>query len=321
MKPNDRIYVAGHRGMVGAAICRALEREGFHNLVTRTHAELPLDEQGATRDFFAQAGIDYVFLAAAKVGGIMANSRYGGDFIRDNLLIQTNVIDAAYRSGVKKLVFLGSSCIYPRDAEQPIREDSLLTGPLEQTNEPYAVAKIAGVRMCDAYRRQYGFDAITVMPSNIYGEGDNFDPEGSHVVAGMMRRLHEAKLSGATTVTMWGTGSPLRELTYCDDLGDACLFLSRHYSDLGPINAGSGEEVSIKDLAGIIAEVVGYGGEVAWDASKPDGTPRKLMDQSRIKSLGWRPSTGLREGLRRMYDWWLGQPAQIPREAAPVDAH
>jgi GDP-L-fucose synthase len=211
MRPDDLIYVAGHRGMVGAAICRALERGGFQNVLTRTHAELPLDNQQATRDFFEEHRPDYVFLAAAKVGGIVANDRFGGDFIRDNLLIQTNVIDAAYRAGVKKLAFLASSCIYPKLAAQPIKEDSLLTGPLEPTNEPYAVAKIAGVTMCDAYRRQFGFDAISVMPSNIYGVGDNFDPEASHVVAGMMRRLHEAKMSGAPSVTMWGSGSPLRE--------------------------------------------------------------------------------------------------------------
>lgn len=307
MEPSDRIYVAGHRGMVGAAICRALARAGFANIVTRTHAELPLDDQAATRAFFEGERIDHVFLAAAKVGGIMANSRFGGDFIRDNLLIQTNVIDAAYRSGVRKLAFLASSCIYPKHAEQPIAETSLLTGPLEPTNEPYAVAKIAGVTMCDAYRRQYGFDAITVMPSNIYGEGDNFDPEASHVVAGMMRRLHEAKLADAPAVAMWGTGTPLRELTYCDDLGAACLFLMQSYSDYGPINAGSGEEVSIRTLAETVADVVGYRGAIEWDASKPDGTPRKLMDQSRIAALGWRPEVGLAEGLRRMYDWWLGQ--------------
>jgi GDP-L-fucose synthase len=304
MQKSDRIYVAGHRGMVGAAICRALRAEGFVNIVTRTHAELALDDQAATRAFFGSEQIDYVFLAAAKVGGIVANDTYGGDFIRDNLLIQTNVIDSAHRSGVKKLLFLGSSCIYPKHAEQPIREDSLLTGVLEATNEPYAVAKIAGAKMCDAYRRQFGFDAITVMPSNVYGVGDNFDPQASHVVAGMMRRLHEAKETGASSVTMWGTGSPLRELTYCDDLGRACVFLMLNHSKTGLINAGSGEEVSIKQLAEIIAEVVGFEGAIEWDSTKPDGTPRKLMDQSRIKALGWEPQVGLAEGLRRMYDWW-----------------
>jgi GDP-L-fucose synthase len=313
MQKNDRIYVAGHRGMVGAAICRALRVEGFENIITRTHAELPLDDQAATRAFFDSDGADYVFLAAAKVGGIVANDTYGGDFIRDNLLIQTNVIDSAHRSGVKKLVFLGSSCIYPKHAEQPIREDSLLTGVLEATNEPYAIAKIAGAKMCDAYRRQFGFDAITVMPSNIYGIGDNFDPQASHVVAGMMRRLHEAKEAGAPSVTMWGTGSPLRELTYCDDLGRACVFLMLNHSAPGLINAGSGEEVSIKQLAGIIAEVVGFEGTIEWDSSKPDGTPRKLMDQSRIKSLGWEPEVKLAEGLRRMYAWWTERDAASDR--------
>jgi GDP-L-fucose synthase len=306
MQKSDRIYVAGHRGMVGAAICRALKAEGFQNIVTRTHSELALDDQAATRAFFGSEQIDFVFLAAAKVGGIVANDTYGGDFIRDNLLIQTNVIDSAHRSGVKKLLFLGSSCIYPKHAEQPIREDSLLTGVLEPTNEPYAIAKIAGAKMCDAYRRQYGFDAITVMPSNIYGVGDNFDPQASHVVAGMMRRLHEAKEEGASSVTMWGTGSPLRELTYCDDLGRACMFLMCNHSAPGLINAGSGEEVSIKELAGIIADIVGFRGAIEWDSSKPDGTPRKLMDQSRIKDLGWQPEVKLREGLGRMYEWWRG---------------
>lgn len=304
MQRSDRVYVAGHRGMVGAAICRALNKAGFENVVTRTHVELPLDEQSATRAFFAAEKIDFVFLAAAKVGGILANDRHGGDFIRNNLLIQTNVIEAAYRSRVSKLIFLGSSCIYPKLAKQPIREDALLTGPLEATNEPYAIAKIAGAKMCDAYRRQFGFDAITVMPSNIYGEGDNFDPEGSHVVAGMMRRLHEARLRGAPSVTMWGSGTPLRELTYCDDLGDACLFLMQNHSDYGLINAGSGEEVSIRNLAQTVAAVVDYQGEILWDASKPDGTPRKLMDNSRIQGLGWRPRVSLEEGLRRMYSWW-----------------
>ena len=305
MNKSDKIYVAGHRGMVGSAICRALASAGYENVVTRSRAEPPLDDQAATRAFFADEKIAYVFLAAAKVGGIVANSQYGGDFIRENLLIQTHVIDAAYRSGVKKLLFLGSSCIYPKHAPQPISEDSLLTGPLEATNEPYAVAKIAGLKMCDAYRRQFGFEAFTVMPSNIYGEGDNFDPNASHVVAGMMRRLHEAKLTKAPSVTMWGSGRPLRELTYCDDLADACLFLMREYSEGGLINAGSGEEITIADLAARVAAVVGYDGEIFWDTSKPDGTPRKLMDQSRIHELGWTASVSIDEGLGRMYAWWL----------------
>jgi len=304
LNPDDRIYVAGHRGMVGAAIVRALEREGYRNLVTRTHAELPLDDRDSVRQFFAEERVDHVFLAAAKVGGIVANDRYPADFIRQNLLIQTNVIDSAWRAGVRKLLFLGSSCIYPRLAEQPIREESLLTGPLEETNAAYAIAKIAGVATCDAYRKQHGFDAITVMPSNIYGVGDNFDPEQSHVVAGMMRRLHEAKLAGAEEVAMWGTGTPLRELTYCDDLGAACIFLMKSYSEPGIINAGSGEEYRLSTLAETIAEVVGYRGRLVWDHSRPDGTPRKLMAQDRIHALGWQAQVPLAEGLRRMYDWW-----------------
>lgn len=307
MNPDDRIYVAGHRGMVGAAIVRALDAAGFHNIVTRTHAELPLDQDDAVKAFFTEESIAHVFLAAAKVGGIAANDSYPADFIHQNLLIQTNVIDTAWRFGVRKLLFLGSSCIYPRLAEQPIREDSLLTGPLEETNAPYAVAKIAGAAMCDAYRKQHGFDAITVMPSNIYGVGDNFDPEHSHVVAGMMRRLHEARLSGAEEVAMWGTGTPLRELTYCDDLGSACVFLMQHHSAPGLINAGSGEEYRLSELATTIAQIVGYEGRIAWDHSRPDGTPRKLMDQTRICAMGWRPSIGLSEGLARMYDWWLAR--------------
>lgn len=313
MEREARIYVAGHRGMVGAAIVRALAAQGYDDIVTRTHAELPLDDQRAVRDFFTSEAIDHVFLAAAKVGGIVANDRYGGDFIRDNLLIQTNVIDEAHKAGVKKLLFLGSSCIYPRDTAQPIAEASLLTGPLEPTNEPYAIAKIAGAKMCDAYRRQFGFDAITVMPSNIYGVGDNFHPEHSHVIAGMMRRLHEAKAAGAPSVTMWGTGTPLRELTYCDDLGDACVFLMNRHSEAGLINAGSGEEVSIRDLATTVARVVGYEGAIGWDSSKPDGTPRKLMDQSRIHALGWRAKVGLEDGLGRMYRWWRAQETSAAR--------
>lgn len=307
MNPNDRIYVAGHRGMVGAAIVRALEVNGFHNIVTRTHAELPLDEPEAVKSFFAEEGIAHVFLAAAKVGGIVANDSYPADFIHQNLLIQTNVIDTAYRSGVRKLLFLGSSCIYPRSAEQPIREDSLLTGPLEETNAAYAIAKIAGAAMCDAYRKQHGFDAITVMPSNIYGVGDNFDPEHSHVVAGMMRRLHEAKLSSAAEVAMWGTGTPLRELTYCDDLGSACVFLMQNHSAPGLINAGSGVEYRLSELAAMVARVVGYEGRITWDHSRPDGTPRKLMSQDRIRALGWQSNIDLDEGLRRMYAWWLSR--------------
>lgn len=305
MEKTSRIYVAGHRGMVGSAIARALAAQGYDKLITRSHAELPLDDAEAVEDFFAAEKPDYVFLAAAKVGGIVANATQGADFIRENLKIQTNVIDAAYRHGARKLLFLGSSCIYPRNAEQPIREDALLTGAMEPTNLPYAVAKIAGKVMCDAYRAQYGFDAFTVMPSNVYGVGDNFHPEHSHVVAGMMRRFHEAKRAKAPEVVVWGSGTPLRELIDADDLADACLFLMRSYADGGMINVGSSEEISIRDLARLMAEVTGYGGEVTFDTARPDGTPRKIMDNGRLHALGWRPKTSIPDGLRKMYGWWL----------------
>ena len=307
MDKNARIDVAGHRGMVGSAILRHLQGAGHDNLITRTHAELPLDEPAAVEAFFAEQKPDYVFLAAAKVGGIVANATQGADFIRENLKIQTNVIDAAYRHGARKLMFLGSSCIYPRLAEQPIREDSLLTGEMEPTNLPYAVAKIAGKVMCDAYRTQYGFDAFTVMPSNVYGVGDNFHPEHSHVVAGMMRRFHEAKEAGAPEVVVWGTGTPMRELIDADDLADACVFLMRNHADGGMVNAGSSEEISIRDLAHLMAEVTGYQGRVTFDTNRPDGTPRKIMDNTRLHDLGWRPRTSIAEGMRKMYAWWLGQ--------------
>jgi len=305
VEQTSRIYVAGHRGMVGSAIVRSLAAQGYERLVTRSHAELPLDDAEAVEGFFAAEKPDYVFLAAAKVGGIVANATQGADFIRENLKIQTNVIDAAYRHGARKLLFLGSSCIYPRNAEQPIREDALLTGAMEPTNLPYAVAKIAGKVMCDAYRAQYGFDAFTVMPSNVYGVGDNFHPEHSHVVAGMMRRFHEAKRVKAPEVVVWGSGTPLRELIDADDLADACLFLMRSYADGGMINVGSSEEISIRDLARLMAEVTGYGGEVTFDTARPDGTPRKIMDNVRLHALGWRPKTSIPDGLRKMYRWWL----------------
>lgn len=304
MQTTDKIYVAGHRGMVGNAIYRNLQGRGLGNIVTRTSAEVDLTDQAATEAFFAEEKPDYVFLAAAKVGGILANDTQGGDFIRDNLRIQTNVIDAAYRNGVKKLLFLGSSCIYPKYAEQPISEEALLTGELEPTNLPYAVAKIAGKVMCDAYRRQFGFDAFTVMPSNVYGAGDNFDPQNSHVVAGLMRRFHEAREAGAPEVMAWGTGSPMRELVDCDDLADACVFLMENYTEGGLINAGSSQEVSIKELTEMMAEITGYSGKIVWDSTKPDGTPRKIMENSRLHALGWRPSVSLREGLEKMYAWF-----------------
>lgn len=315
MRPEDKIYVAGHRGMVGSAICRSLESQGFTNIVVRTHAELALDDQTATEAFFASEKPDYVFVAAAKVGGIVANATQGADFIRENLRIQTNVIDAAYRSGVQKLMFLGSSCIYPREAEQPIQEDTLLTGPLEETNLPYAVAKIAGKVMCDAYLKQYGFDAFTVMPSNVYGVGDNFHPEHSHVVAGMMRRFHEAKEAGATEVVVWGTGTPMRELVDADDLADACVFLMRNHTGGGMVNAGSSQEVSIGDLAHLMAEVTGYTGSVRFDTDRPDGTPRKIMDNRVLENMGWTPSLTLRQGLEKMYAWFLSNECLENEEA------
>ena len=310
---SSRIYVAGHRGMVGSAVVRRLARGGYANLVTRSHAELPLDDRQAVEAFFSAQRPEYVVLAAAKVGGIVANATQGGDFIRENLLIQTNVIDAAHRHGAKKLLFLGSSCIYPRLAEQPIKEESLLTGPLEETNLPYAIAKIAGKTMCDAYARQFGFDAFTVMPSNVYGIGDNFHPVHSHVVAGMMRRFHEAKLAGGAEVVIWGTGSALRELIDADDLADACVFLLENPGAPSLINVGSGDEISIRDLALLMRDVVGFEGEIAFDSTKPDGTPRKIMDNSKLAALGWRPKVPLGEGLRKMYAWAV--------ESGPLRAH
>jgi GDP-L-fucose synthase len=309
MKNEDKIFVAGHRGMVGSAICRALRAAGYSNLALRTRTELDLTDRSAVDAFFAEEKIDYVFLAAAKVGGIIANDMLGGDFIRENLLIQTHVIDAAYRNGVRKMMFLGSSCIYPKLAEQPISEESLLTGSLEPTNLPYAVAKIAGKVMCDAYRKQFGFDGFTVMPSNVYGPGDNFDPNTSHVVAGLMQRFHKAKLSRAEEVVAWGTGAPLRELIFADDLADACVFLMNAYEDGGMINVGSGREISIRDLTRQVADVVGYEGKIMWDRSRPDGTPRKIMNNSRLEALGWRAKTPLRSGLEKMYAWYLEEVA------------
>ena len=300
-----RVYVAGHRGMVGSAITRKLADQGYSDVLTRTHAELPLDDALAVEEFFAAQRPEYVVLAAAKVGGIQANATRGAEFIRDNLAIQTNVIDAAYRYGARKLLFLGSSCIYPRHAEQPIVEEALLTGPLEETNLPYAVAKIAGKTMCDAYAKQYGFGSFTVMPCNVYGVGDNFHPEHSHVIAGMMRRFHEAKVSGADQVTVWGSGSPLRELIDADDLADACVFLLRHYDGGDMINAGSGQEISIHNLALLMKSVVEFDGDVRFDASRPDGTPRKLMDNSKLSALGWRPTLTIETGIAKMYRWFV----------------
>lgn len=304
MDTNARIYVAGHRGMVGSAIMRALQTQGYTNLIARTHAELPLDDAQAVETFFAQTRPEYVILAAAKVGGIHANSTQGADFIRENLKIQTNVIDAAYQNGAKRLLFLGSSCMYPKNAAQPLREDSLLTGPLDASTQPYAVAKIAGKVMCDAYRTQFGFDAMTIMPSNVYGVGDNFHPDNSHVVAGMMRRFHEATIAGTPEVVVWGTGNAMRELIDVDDLASACVFLMQREVSEQLINVGSSEEISIRDLAHLMADVTGYKGKIRFDGNRPDGAPRKLMDNSRIHALGWRAQTSIADGIHALYDWW-----------------
>ena len=307
MDKGSRIYVAGHRGLAGSAIVRRLEAEGYRNLITRTHRELDLTRQDAVDGFFASERPKYVFLAAAYVGGILANSTRGGDFIRENLLVQTLTIDAAYRHGAKKLLFLGSSCIYPKAAPQPMKEEYLLSGFLEPTNEPYAVAKIAGLKMAGAYRAQYGFDAISLMPTNLYGPGDNFDLKDSHVLAALLRKFHEAKVSGAGEVEIWGTGRPLREFMHADDLGSAAVFLMRHYSSSEIINIGTGEEISIADLARLIAEITGFTGRIVHDTSKPDGIARKLLDITRLRGLGWTPRIGLREGIQSVYKWYAGQ--------------
>ncbi len=305
MQPGARIFVAGHRGLVGSALVRRLRAGGATNILTRSSGELDLRDQAAVRRFFADERPEYIFLAAAKVGGIHANDIFPADFIRDNLQIQTNIIDAAYHNGAKKLLFLGSSCIYPKLCPQPIHEDYLLTGPLEPTNEWYATAKIAGIQMCRAYRRQYGFDAVSAMPTNLYGPGDNFHPEHSHVLPALIRRFHEAKEAGAPAVTIWGTGAALREFLHVDDLADALVFLMNRYSEESHINVGCGEDLSIRALAGLVAEAVGYTGAIRTDPAKPDGTPRKLLDVSRLTALGWRPSIPLREGLAQTYAWFL----------------
>jgi len=301
----SKIFVAGHRGMVGSAIVRRVEADGFDNLILRTRQELDLTDQCAVGDFFASERPEYVFLAAARVGGIHANSTYPGEFIRDNLAIQSNVIHSAWQHGTRKLLFLGSSCIYPRDCPQPIKEEYLLTGPLEPTNQWYAIAKIAGLKMCQAYRRQYGFDAICAMPTNLYGPGDNYHPENAHVVPALIRRLHEAKLRDDARVTIWGTGRPLREFLHVDDLADALLLLMREYSSEDIINVGSGEELSITELARIIANTIDFRGQLIFDPSKPDGTPRKRLDTSRLNVMGWRTRTTLTEGLSDTFEAYL----------------
>lgn len=304
MNKNSKIFVAGHRGLVGSAIVRALEKAGYTNLVLRTRAELDLLNQAAVGSFFEKEKPEYVFLAAAKVGGIMANKKYPADFISENLAIELNCITAAHANGVKKLLFLGSSCIYPRLAPQPITEDALLSGPLEETNRAYALAKIAGIEICQSYNKEYGTNFISVMPTNLYGQNDNFDLETSHVLPALIRKFHEAKEHTDPSVTVWGTGNALREFLHVDDLADACLFLMNTYNDGDIVNIGTGEDLSIKALVEQIKDVVGYQGEIVWDTSKPDGTPRKLLDVSKLHTLGWHHRISLEKGLRATYDWY-----------------
>lgn len=305
MNPESKIYVAGHRGLAGGAIVRALQARGFSNILTCSRAALDLRDQPAVERFFGEAKPEYVFLAAAKVGGIHANATYPADFLSDNLAIQTNVIQSAHRHGVKKLLFLGSSCIYPKYAPQPLKEEYLLTGPLEPTNERYAIAKIAGIKMLQAFRQQHGFNGIALMPTNLYGPGDNFHPENSHVLPGLIRRFHEAKTSNSPSVTIWGTGTPLREFMHVDDLADACLFLMERYDSGEIVNVGTGVDLSIRELAEAIRRVTRYEGELQFDPSRPDGTPRKLMDVSRLRALGWQARIPLENGLKSAYEWFV----------------
>ena len=305
MNPESSIFIAGHSGLVGSAIVRRLEAGGFRNLILRDRRDLDLTRQSAVESFFSEARPQYVLFAAAKVGGILANDSYPAEFLQDNLVIQTNIIDAAYRSGARKLLFLGSSCIYPKHAPQPIPEDSLLIGPLEPTNEWYAIAKIAGLKMCQAYRRQYGFNAIAAMPTNLYGPGDNFSLQTSHVLPALLRKIHDAKERGLSEVEVWGTGKPRREFLHVDDLADACVFLMQNYDGEGWINVGWGRDETIAELAQTISRVVGFTGKLCFDTSKPDGTPRKLLDTSRLTALGWSPRIELEAGIRSTYEWFL----------------
>ena len=305
MNKSSRIYVAGHRGLVGSAICRRLDAEGFTHLLTRRSDELDLTRQAEVEAFFQREKPDYVFLSAAKVGGILANNTYPADFIYKNIMIQSNIIHASYANGVRKLLFLGSSCIYPKFAPQPIKEEYLLTGELEPTNEPYAVAKIAGIKMCQAYNSQYKTNFISVMPTNLYGPGDNFDLETSHVLPALIRKFHEAKTGQSPSVTIWGTGTPKREFLYIDDLADACVFLMNNYDAAGIVNIGVGDDISINELARLVKRLMGYSGEIVYDSSKPDGTPRKLLDVSRLNSLGWKAKISLEEGISRTYEWYV----------------
>lgn len=305
MDVSSKIYVAGHRGLVGSAIVRDLKKNGYHNLVFRNHCELDLTDRSQVDAFFNLEKPEYVFLAAAKVGGIVANNDYPADFIRDNLMIQTNVIDASYKNGVKKLLFLGSTCIYPKYTPQPMREDSLLTGELEPTNEPYAIAKIAGIKMCEYYNKQYGTEFISIMPTNLFGPNDNFDLNSSHVLPALIRKFHEAKVNSSPTVEVWGTGTPRREFLYSDDLANAAVYLMNTYSKSELVNIGVGKDISIKELAEKIKNITGYEGEIRFNTSKPDGTPRKLVDVSKLHNLGWKAQTSLDDGLKLAYEWFL----------------
>jgi len=305
MEKNSRIYVAGHTGMVGSAIVRCLKRNGYENIITRTHKELDLTNQAETEKFFNEEKPEYVFLAAAKVGGIYANDTYPADFIMENMLIECNVIRSAFQNKVKKLMFLGSACIYPKLCPQPIKEEYLLTGPLEPTNEAYALAKISGIKMCQAYNKQYGTRYISVMPANLYGITDRFDAYNSHVIPSMMVKFHKAKIENLPYVELWGTGKPLREFLYVDDMAEACLYLMQNYESSELINIGSGKEISIRELAEIIKDVVGYKGEIIFDTSKPDGTPRRVLDNSKIMATGWRPKVDIREGIQKEYEYYL----------------
>lgn len=307
MNLDSKIFVAGHTGLVGSAIHRKLISEGFNNIITASIDELNLINQADTLNFFESNKPEYVFLAAAKVGGILANNTFPAQFIYDNVMIEANIIHSSYLTGVKKLLFLGSSCIYPKLAEQPLKESSLLTGELEPTNEPYAVAKILGIKMCQSYHREYGVNYISAMPTNLYGINDNFDLNNSHVLPAMIRKFHEAKIDGSKTVTLWGTGSPFREFLYVDELADACLYLMKNYNSPEIINIGVGSDISIKDLAELIKRTIGFNGEIIWDSSKPDGTPRKLMDVSKINTLGWKSSLSLEDGIKNTYNWFLSK--------------
>lgn len=302
MEKNAKIYVAGHRGMVGSALVRLLEKEGYTNILTATSKDVNLVNQAETKAFFERERPDYVFVAAAKVGGIHANNVYRADFLYENLMIECNTIQSSFETGVKKLLFLGSTCIYPKMAPQPLKEEYLLSGYLEDTNEPYAIAKIAGIKLCESYRRQHGSDFISAMPTNLYGPNDNYDLNNSHVLPALIRKFHEAKINGASEVVIWGSGTPMREFLHVDDLASGCYFLMKNYSDTGLVNVGTGEDVTIKDLALLIKEIVGFEGELVLDSTKPDGTPRKLTDCSKIHSMGWKHQIGLREGITSVYE-------------------